>query len=869
MRIGISAKVILLFILLLVTYGVVFSGYFFKHQKEALLSEFDVRAKALLGSLAASGEYPVLVGNRKALEKMGKGILEQQDVVFCEIMDGEEDILFRGGSKDGEHIREYTSPILTEELRESTDEGLILGFEEKETKEIGRIRLVLSLVNLRNALSETKRTVGVLMTVGIVLAAMFITVLVRLILSRPIGQLIRGTERISRGDLGHKVPLKGKDEIGLLAYSFNKMTDDLERTTVSRDYINNIIRSMTDSLIVASSEKKINRVNQAFLDLSGYKKEELIGQDLDILFLKEERSHIRESIKALITSGKLGEHEGHFRAKDGRAISVLFGWSVMKDAVGNITNFVCVAKDITELKKTEQTLRHSEERLRIAGKAAYDILYEWVVEKNELNWFGDIDGSLGYEPGEIARTIEGWMRLIHPDDRPRIEGAIEFHKTSLTPIFFEYRIRHKDGSCRYRHNRALPQIDDKGRPYMWIGVCTDITEHKQDEEEKARLEKQLQQAQKMEAIGTLAGGIAHDFNNILAAVIGYTELAIMKAPKESLVHNDLREIFKAGTRAKDLVKQILTFSRQDEQELKPIQVKPIVKEALKLLRASLPTTIDIRQDVQSDSIVLANPTHIHQILMNLCTNAGHAMQEKGGILEVSLEDIELDARYAELLPGTYLKLTVSDTGIGMDASTIKRIFDPYYTTKEKGKGTGMGLAMVHGIVKSCGGKINVYSEPGNGSTFHVYLPVKKGDANVEGPVEVSLPTGTERILFVDDEQPLAYLGKLVLEGLGYKVVTRTSSIEALEAFRARPDSFDLVITDMTMPNMTGDKLAVEIMKIRPDVPVILCTGFSPAITGEKAKALGIQAFLEKPLLKHDLAKTIRQVLDESAIRSNE
>lgn len=869
MRIGISAKVILLFILLLVIYGVVLSGYFLKHQKDVLLSEFDIRAKALLGSLAASGEYPVLVGNRKALEKMGKGILKQKDVVFCEIMDEEEDILFRGGSKDGEHIREYTSPILTEEFRESTDEGLILGFEEKETKEIGRIRLVLSLASSKNKLSEAKKIVGVLMTVSIVLAAVFITVLVRLILSRPIGQLIRGTEMISRGDLSHKVPLKGKDEIGSLACSFNKMTEDLKRTTISRDYINNIIGSMTDSLIVASSEKKINRVNQAVLDLSGYKEEELIGQDIDILFLKEERSHIRESIKALITSGKLGEYEGHFRAKDGRAIPILLGWSVMKDAVGNITNLVCVAKDITELKKTEQALRQSEERLRIAGKAVYDILYEWVVEKNELNWFGDIDGSLGYEPGEIARTIEGWVRLIHPDDRPRIEDAVEFHKTSPTPIFFEYRIRHKDGSWRYRHNSALAQLDDKGRPYMWIGVCTDITKRKQGEEEKARLEKQLQQAQKMEAIGTLAGGIAHDFNNILSAVIGYTEIAMDSVPKESLVHNDLREVIKAGIRAKDLVKQILTFSRQTEYELKPIQVKPIVKEALKLLRASLPTTIDIRQDVQSDSIVMANPTHIHQILMNLCTNAGHAMQEKGGILEVSLEDIELDARYAEVLPGTYLKLTVSDTGIGMDASTIKRIFDPYFTTKEKGEGTGMGLALVHSIVKSYGGTIRVYSKSGNGSTFHVYLPVKKGEAKAEVPVEVSLPVGTERILFVDDEQPLAYMGKLILEGLGYKVVTRTSSIEALEAFRAQPYSFDLVITDMTMPNMTGDKLAVEIIKIRPDVPVILCTGFSPAITEEKAKASGIQAFLEKPFLRHDLAETIRQVLDESAIRSNE
>ena len=413
----------------------------------------------------------------------------------------------------------------------------------------------------------------------------------------------------------------------------------------------------------------------------------------------------------------------------------------------------------------------------------------------------------------------------------------------------------------------------------------EITERKLAEKERRKMCVQLQQAQKMEAIGTLAGGIAHDFNNVLTAVIGYTEMALDDVTKGPLLQNDLQEVLKAGIRAKDLVNQILTFSRQTEQELMPVKLKLVAKEAIKLLRASLPTTIEIRQDIQNESWVLADPTQIHQILMNLCTNAGHAMQEKGGILEVSLRNVDLKtdqnrskieipksmaqsapgwAGQAEigLAPGSYLRLTVSDTGHGMDRSTIQRIFDPYFTTKDKGEGTGLGLSVVHGIVKDHGGTVTVYSEPGRGAAFHVYLPVIERESELDVAAEKILPTGTERILFIDDEPSLVNLGTQMLEGLGYKVVTRTSSLEALELFKEQYDKFDLVFTDMTMPNMTGEELAKEVLKVRPDIPVILCTGFSSRITEEKAKAFGIRAFVMKPLLKLDMAKTIRRVLDE-------
>lgn len=386
-------------------------------------------------------------------------------------------------------------------------------------------------------------------------------------------------------------------------------------------------------------------------------------------------------------------------------------------------------------------------------------------------------------------------------------------------------------------------------------------------EEARQMQAKLARSEKFQALGQMASGVAHDFNNILSAIMGYAEMAQYDIPEENRSRRSIEQVLKASNRAKDLVKQILAFSRESEQELRPIQVHHIVKEALKLLRASLPTTIDIRQNISAHgTTVLADPTQIHQILMNLCTNAHHAMREKGGVLEVDLAPVELDgnemAANPDLEPGSYLKLSISDTGHGMDSSTLERIFDPYFTTKEKGVGTGMGLSVVHGIVQSHGGGVKVFSEPGKGTTFDVLFPRIEKEIEYKTEALEPLPLGNERILFVDDEEVLVDLGKQMLERLGYKVVSRTSSVEALEAFRADPHKFDLVITDMTMPNMTGDEFAEEIMAIRPDTPIILCTGFSDRITKEKAEKMGIREFAMKPLVMSDLAKTIRKILDK-------
>ena len=389
--------------------------------------------------------------------------------------------------------------------------------------------------------------------------------------------------------------------------------------------------------------------------------------------------------------------------------------------------------------------------------------------------------------------------------------------------------------------------------------------------ERKRLEEQLRQSHKMEAIGTLAGGIAHEFNNILAILMNCLYLIENKVPHQSEALEYVQHSHQALKRAKDLVQQILAFSRQNNQVHTPIDMPRLVKQTLTLLRATLPTTIDIQQHIPEDGgTILADSTQIHQIILNLCTNAEHAMRDTGGILEVRLDTIQVDdafvAHHPDLQPGLHTRLTVRDTGHGMAPDVLERIFDPFYTTKGVGEGTGMGLAIVHGIVAAHHGAITVESVVGTGTIFEMYLPIypPRMDTTTGTPIraEAATPQGRGCILFVDDEVTLANLNQTALEQLGYEVVAKTSSLEALEAFRAMPQRFDVVVTDQTMPNMTGEHLAGALRRIRPDIPIILCTGFSHVINAEKARALGIEAFCMKPIGVRDLAVTIQQVLDQ-------
>lgn len=582
--------------------------------------------------------------------------------------------------------------------------------------------------------------------------------------------------------------------------------------------------------------------------------------------------------------------------------------SLFKEVAGDVAFALHALESEEKARQAQDDLRQSEQDLRIRNQIAnifltvpddemYGEVLEIVLEAMESKYgvFGYIDEKENWVCSSMTRDV--WDQCQVPDkdiifpreqwgdsiwgramvERKALysnksfkvpEGHILITRALCVPVIHQrevignFLIGNKETDYDEKDRQLLENISDYTAPVLHARLQRDMQER-----DKKGLEIQLIQAQKMEAIGTLAGGIAHDFNNILSAIMGYSELALIKAPKEKQLYNNVQNILHASHRAKDLVQQILTFSRKTEEKKAPVQISHLVKEALKFLRSSLPTTIEIREEIAREiGIVNANPTQMHQVIMNLCTNASHAMQKEGGILEVGLRNVDLDshsaARYPDIDPGKYLRLTVSDTGEGIAPEIMGRIFEPYFTTKEKGVGTGMGLSMVHGIVKGHGGMVTVYSEPGKGSTFHVYIPlIQEEGKRPEIDEDASVPTGTEHILFIDDEPALADLGKQMLERLGYEVTSRTSSVEALELFKAQPDRFDLVITDMTMPNMTGDRLAREFVKIRPDIPIIICTGYSEQITEEKAKRMGIKAFVMKPFVMKELAKIVRKTID--------
>ncbi|MFH0996299.1 MAG: response regulator [Pseudomonadota bacterium] len=516
------------------------------------------------------------------------------------------------------------------------------------------------------------------------------------------------------------------------------------------------------------------------------------------------------------------------------------------------------------------SLRESEERYRKAFMTSPD---SFVITRLSDGMFVSINKGFkditGYAEedviGKTSLEINIWK---NPEDRIKIverlkaKGEVRNYEACFLALDREYY-----GLM----SASIIELD--GVPHI-LNVTRDITETKRADAEKARLEARIQQAQKMESIGSLAGGIAHDLNNILFPISGLSEMLLYDIPPDSSLHESIEQIYKSAQRGSDLVKQILAFSRQSNPQKLPIRIQPILKEVLKLARATIPRNIEIISHIKPDcGLVSADPTQVHQIAMNLITNAYHAVEGIGGTINVALKEaafgengeLSFHVMSGDPLNGRYACITISDTGTGMDQPLIKKIFDPYFTTKAQGKGTGLGLSVVHGIVKEHGGDIRVYSEIGKGTVFHVYLPLlKDADDGKAAAVVRKYPTGCESILLVDDEEPIVRMEQMMLERLGYRVTVRTSSPDALDAFRADPSKFDLVLSDRGMPNMTGEQLARELISIRPGIPIILCTGFSDENDEQRANAMGIKGFLMKPVATGDLATMVRKMLDEEA-----
>jgi len=601
--------------------------------------------------------------------------------------------------------------------------------------------------------------------------------------------------------------------------------------------------------------------NQSLAEFLGRPKDEIIGKTVFDIYPKERAGKYYQMDQELFENPGTQVYEFLMERADGAIRNFIFSKATFVDFSGEVAGLIGVMTDITLRKQTEEELIRAKE--------------EWELTFNSVpHLIAILDTQHRIVRANQAMVAKLGIPLEEAVGRKCFEIV---HKTTVSPQFCPHTRLLADGMEHtveileenlggYFLVTVSPLHDSQGNLLGSVHIARDITERKLAEEAKLKFEAQLRQAQKMEAIGTLAGGIAHDFNNILGAIIGYGEMIQMfHTSIDPKVKKDVDEILRAAFRAKDLVQQILTFSRRADQDRKPIQLQMIIKESIKFLRATLPSTIEIRQFLDPEvGPVLADPTQMQQVVMNLCTNAAHAMRQEGGVLEVSLSKVVVSKGEKEtlkLVKGPYAKMMVKDSGHGIPPEVLERIFDPYFTTKGMGEGTGLGLAVVEGIIQSHSGAITVESEPGIGTVFQVLIPVvERSEITFPSETPTPIPKGEGQILFVDDEPSLAHLGQGLLTQLGFEVDAFSSSTAALAKFCQNPQRYDLAIVDLTMPQMTGVELARKLLQIKPDLPIILSSGFADQISHEKLRGMGIRDFIIKPWSVRPLAVTIKKVL---------
>lgn len=615
-----------------------------------------------------------------------------------------------------------------------------------------------------------------------------------------------------------------------------------------------IVENQSDLTIKLDADGRLLFASPSFCETFGISNGHIEESRFITLIHWQDREKVKLAMQSLQVAPYACCHEGRGFTPNGWQ---WFSWSckAILDSDGQVKEIIAVGRNTTERKEAELKLRTSEERFRAIFEQAADavvLLNMQTLAVAEFN--AAAHQALGYTQNEFSNI--NLRNLVVPEPAETISMVIEkVLECGQDPV--EVMLRAKSGQLRYYLMKQRPLTFNGGK--FLLGIWHDITERKM-------LEEHLVQSQKMEAIGTLAGGVAHDFNNILSIILGNTELAIQDIPEGHPAGCRLQEIQTAGTRAKDVVRQLLNFSRKGQENHAPVSLVPLVEESLQLLRASIPATIDMRKHVfDTEMTLMADATQIHQVLINLCTNAAQAMTAEGGIIDITLLSTVLDEQVAHLYdiePGAYAQISIEDTGCGIDPDIMERIFDPYFTTKKTHGGTGMGLSIVHSIVSRHNGAIDVESLHGQGTVFKILLPLTEKSRPKKEVSAEKITTGDERILFIDDEQSIAHIGGEYLKKLGYHVQTFTSATKALAKFKTDPSYFDLMITDSTMPELTGEALAEETLKLRPDMPVILCSGYHGKVDEKKIAAIGIKAFLHKPYNMKILASIVRKVLTE-------
>lgn len=706
----------------------------------------------------------------------------------------------------------------------------------------------------------------------------------RAVIVNPLKKVTRKAIALSEDDslLGEGIRIENKGELTDLAHSFSRMSRRLSKT---KQELENEVQRKTRQLTDANSrlkqsetlyrniydnaqvglfrarvsDGKIMMANNRLAEMFGYASARDCVDDyvaVEHYVVPRIRGKMVASLKA---TGRIDNFETQIRRQDGSQVWIAFSGKLSDDP----DFYEGIAIDIDQKRKAQEALQRSRNQFESILSNIQCVTYRCKsdTDRTMLYISHHVDRLTGVPPSEfITDSNRHYMDIIHPEDQSRVKDEMNLAIIQNRPWELEYRIIHTDGSERWVHDKGGGVRDAKGHVHYLDGFIINITE-------KKILEAQVQQTQKLEAIGTLAGGIAHDFNNILFPILGHTELLLTDIDESDPGKEGLDEILSAALRARELIKQILTFSRVEKTKLMELKIPLIVKEALKLIRSTLPTTVEIVQEIQSDcGKIKADPTQIHQIIMNLSTNAYHAMEETGGTLTVGLEEIILshtEAAQNDLLPGNYACLTLSDTGYGIEKQVLDKIFDPFFTTKKKEKGTGLGLSMVHGIVTQLNGAVQVSSKVNEGTEFTILLPVAKPvETKFVPDLKPAVSGGSERILLIDDEKPILKMGKSILKKYGYRVTAFSGSLEALEYFKENPYAVDLVITDLTMPKLAGDQLSLELLKIRPNLPIIICTGYSKRLNQQTISKIGIKAILMKPVIGNEFIAKIKEILDE-------